>query len=71
MKKGTEFPELEGKEPNWLKSPKDSLYNLHLDELIEDPLKLVTLKRLIDELVEDIHGRQTTEAGHLHELVSS
>lgn len=51
------YPELEGKEPNWLKKPEDSLYAAHLDELKNDAPKLVMLESLINQLGEDIYGR--------------
>lgn len=51
------FPDLEGKEENWLKRPEDSLYQLHLDSLTQDAPKLLALEQIIQQLGTDIYGR--------------
>ena len=62
------YHELYGKEPIWLKVPKDSLdaqYLVHLttillsshSHLTRDALEIIQLKFLIDTLGEDLYGR--------------
>lgn len=63
-----EYPELAGKEMNWLTKSEDSLYNVYLDGLTRDAPKLVALKDLIDSL-EDFYGRPEI-ASNLHKFPS-
>lgn len=51
------FPELDGKQDNWLQHSEECIYNAHLNELTRDAPKLIALKHLIDSLGEDVYER--------------